>query len=90
MAKKKTAPETGGKGGSKKQKKGSSRSKKKIDVVEKVIESIEQKIEKEDIKATLGDFIRLLQLRKELEEEQPREIEVTWVDPSEKEPASET
>ncbi len=66
------------------------RSKKKVDIVEKVIESIEAKIATKEIKATLGDYIRLLQLRKELEQEQPREIEVTWVHPSEKEPVSET
>jgi len=29
----------------------------------------------------VGDFIRLLQLEKELAEETPREIKVTWVEP---------
>jgi hypothetical protein len=33
------------------------------------------------VKATLGDYIRLVQLQKELEEEEPGEITVTWVDP---------
>ena len=39
--------------------------------------------EKKELKGTLGDFIRLLQLEKELEDEQPKEIEVRWVEPSE-------
>lgn len=36
-----------------------------------------------DVRATVGDFIRLLQLQKELEQDSPREIKVTWVDPDE-------
>ena len=32
------------------------------------------------VKATLGDYIRLVQLRRELGDEEPREIKVTWVD----------
>jgi hypothetical protein len=34
-----------------------------------------------DVKASLGDYIRLIQLQKELEEDEVREIKVTWVDP---------
>lgn len=33
------------------------------------------------MKASLGDYIRLVQLRKELEEDEVREIKVTWVEP---------
>jgi len=63
----------------------------KAALVSKVIHNIEEKLEKDQLKATLGDFIRLVQLEKELEEEeQPREIKVTWIEPSEKENASET
>jgi hypothetical protein len=36
-----------------------------------------------DAKASLGDYIRLVQLQKELEEDEPRDIEVRWVDPEE-------
>ena len=40
---------------------------------------------RDDVKVTLADFIRLTQLERELEqEEQPREIIVTWKDPAEK------
>jgi hypothetical protein len=50
-------------------------------VVEKLLKNVEQKLEGEDVKATLGDYIRLVQLQQELEDEEPRDIKVTWVDP---------
>ena len=53
-------------------------------MVEELIEKFEKKLGKDDVKATLGDYIRLLQLRKELDEEELREIEVKWVDPEKK------
>lgn len=61
--------------------------KKKAQVVEQILERVEQKISEGDVKATLGDYIRLVQLHKELEEEEPGEITVRWVDPEE--PAAE-
>ena len=46
---------------------------------------IEKRLDIENSKVTLADFIRLTQLERELEEEeQPKEIVVTWVDPEEK------
>ena len=57
---------------------------KRADLVAKAIESMENKLAASDVKATFGDFIRLLQLQKELQIEQPREIKITWIDPSEK------
>ena len=60
------------------------RSSKRADLVAKAIESMEHKLAASDVKATFGDFIRLLQLQKELQIEQPREIKITWIDPSEK------
>ena len=65
------------------------RSSKRADLVAKAIESMEHKLAASDVKATFGDFIRLLQLQKELQVEQTREIKVTWIDPSEKESVSE-
>ena len=38
-------------------------------MVEQIIERVEQKIGEGEVKATLGDYIRLVQLQKELEEE---------------------
>ena len=53
--------------------------------VTELLKQIEGKLNVEDMKVTLGDFIRLMQLERELDEdEQPREIIVTWKDPSER------
>jgi hypothetical protein len=50
-------------------------------VVEQILERVEQKLGEGEVKATLGDYIRLVQLHKELEDEEPGEITVRWVDP---------
>jgi hypothetical protein len=63
---------------------------KKTEVVEQIIEKVEQRLGEGDVKATVGDYIRLVQLQKELEEEEPGEITVTWVDPDKTETDSET
>ena len=34
-----------------------------------------------EFKPTLADFLRLVQLEKEIGEEEPKEIKVTWVEP---------
>jgi hypothetical protein len=52
-------------------------------VVKKLLKKVEQKLSGDEVKASLGDYIRLVQLQKELEEEQPKEIKVTWVEPEE-------
>jgi hypothetical protein len=50
-----------------------------------LLEEIERSLKVSEMKVTLADFIRLTQLERELEgEEQPREIIVTWKDPSER------
>jgi len=52
--------------------------------ISKLLEEVEKKIDIDNSKVTLGDYIRLTQLERELEEEeQPREIIVTWKDPAE-------
>jgi hypothetical protein len=52
--------------------------------VTEMLEKIEGQLKVEDMKVTLGDFIRLMQLERDLDQdEQPREIIVTWKDPSE-------
>jgi hypothetical protein len=45
-----------------------------------MIEKIEKTLEK-TVKGSLGDYIRLVQLHKELEDDDVREIKVTWVEP---------
>lgn len=50
------------------------------EVVAAIRKKVESKLRK-DAKATLGDYIRLVQLQKDLEADEPREIKVTWIDP---------
>ena len=59
-------------------------------LIRKMIRTIEERLAKDGIRATLGDFIRLLQLEKELGNQKPKEIRVKWVEPDEAESASET
>jgi hypothetical protein len=61
--------------------KGSDLKKKsQAEVVDELIEQVEKKLGGNDVKVTLADYIRLVQLRKELEEETPKEIKVTWIE----------
>ena len=54
--------------------------------VSRLLSKVQKKLSADDTKATLADFVRLTQLERELEEEeQPREIVITWVDPTERE-----
>ena len=52
-------------------------------VVKNMLTQIEKKIGSDQMKATMGDYIRLVQLHKELDDEAPKEIKVTWVEPVE-------
>jgi len=53
------------------------------ELVKELLKKVEEKLGSGEVKATLGDYIRLVQLQKELDEEEPREIHVTWVEPAE-------
>jgi len=57
--------------------------------VNKLLDVAEKKVTAEDMKASIGDVIRLLQLQKELEQEEPREITVQWIEREGKKPAAE-
>lgn len=54
-------------------------------VIKNLLTKVEEKMASEAGKATLGDYIRLVQLDKELDEDEPKEIRVTWVEPETKE-----
>jgi len=58
------------------------RAKQKAQVVHQIVERVEKKLAKELEKASLADYIKLVQLEKQLEAEDPRDIKVTWVEPS--------
>jgi len=56
------------------------RTKTQAEVVAEIRKKVETKL-KTDAKATLGDYIRLVQLEKDLEDSELKEIRVTWVEP---------
>jgi hypothetical protein len=49
--------------------------------VRKILLAVEKKMGDENLKATLADYIRLIQLQKEMTPETLSEITVTWVEP---------
>ena len=51
-------------------------------VVKRLLRKLEEQMGGGEVKASLGDYIRLVQLHKELDQESPREIKVTWVEPA--------
>jgi hypothetical protein len=48
--------------------------------VQSILEKVEEQLQKGAVKASLGDYIRLLQLSKEITEETKTDIRVGWVD----------
>ena len=61
------------------------RAKEKIRVSEllaKVIEAFEERIRNEDFKPTVAEYLKLMQLEQESEQETAKEIKVTWIDPT--------
>jgi hypothetical protein len=50
-------------------------------IVKKAILAFEKKLETKNV--TVGDFVRLLQLQKEIDGDKPKDIKVTWVEPGE-------
>jgi len=59
-------------------------------LVDKMIQNYAEKVNDNTVTLSVGDLIRLMQYRKELGTEDPKEIKATWVEPTEKEPATET
>lgn len=46
------------------------------------IKGMEDRLKSPDFKPTLGDYVKLLQMEKEMEEGTAAEIKVTWVEPA--------
>jgi hypothetical protein len=59
--------------------------KKKRAAIKKAIKLFEEKIGGKEVKVSTGEYIRLLELLHEIDEDAPREIRVTWVDPEQTE-----
>ena len=51
-----------------------------LSLVSRLIETIEQQLNVKDAKGSIADYIKLLQIQKELAEKRYRRIEVKWVD----------
>jgi hypothetical protein len=49
--------------------------------IEKILANVEETMTKGPAKATLADYIRLLQLKKEMDQEMTETTTMTWVDP---------
>lgn len=52
------------------------------EVLSQAMEDLGERVKSKEFKLTLGDYLKLLQLEKELEETGPKEIKVTWIDPA--------
>ena len=50
------------------------------ELIERAIERMGARLEKDDLKGSVGDLIRLLQLQKDLGFDQPTQVIVQWVD----------
>lgn len=48
--------------------------------VKRILLNVEEKMSAADLKATLGDYIKLLQLQKEMTEQPKTEIRVMWIE----------
>jgi hypothetical protein len=51
-------------------------------VVKSLLRKVEKKLSEDEVKASLADYIRLVQLEKELEDAEPTEVKVTWIEPT--------
>ncbi len=58
--------------------------------IERLIKNFEESLGTDGVKPSVSEYIRLKQLRKELDVEEPKEIKVTWVEPTAKEPVTKT
>jgi hypothetical protein len=52
----------------------------KVHLIRKAIEALEYKLHSPELKGTVADLVRLLQMEKELMPELPQEVRVQWVD----------
>lgn len=52
------------------------------ELLESAIEKLGERLQGQDFKPTLADYLKLMQLEKEFDQEQVKEIKVTWVAPA--------
>jgi hypothetical protein len=51
------------------------------ELLQNAIDKIQTKLESEEFKPSIGDYVKLMQMEKEVEQEDIKEITVTWVEP---------
>jgi hypothetical protein len=69
--------------------KKAARKRKASALVDQVLSRIEEQIESQTLKPTVGDYLRLLQYREEMQDgDEAKEIRVTWVEPQKAESES--
>jgi hypothetical protein len=51
------------------------------ELLETSIKALETRLEAKELKPTIGDYLKLLQMEQEFAQESPKEIKVTWVEP---------
>jgi hypothetical protein len=54
------------------------------ELLEQIVADIEQQIKEDKFKATTAEYLKLIQLQKEFDQDEAKEIKVTWINPSEK------
>jgi hypothetical protein len=55
--------------------------KSQTEILGELLEKVEKQLTGSgEVKVTLADYVRLVQLKRELDEEEPKEIRVTWKD----------
>ena|SRR5579862_9677156 len=55
------------------------------EIIKTLVEKVGKQLAKGEAKATLGDYLKLLQLQKEMKAEEPRDIRIRWVSEEEME-----
>lgn len=59
------------------------------EAIDGAIENIRGKLTADDLKASVSDLVRLIQLRKELIEDAPKQVTVRWIEEWNNSPANE-
>ena len=72
-------------GGAEPEAKKTSRRRSSASVISDVIRKFQEKLGGEEFKPTVAEYLRLLQFEKDVKDERPREVKITWVEPVEKE-----
>ena len=51
-------------------------------LLKKAIKSFDERIAANDFKPTIAEYLKLVQLEQDSEQNTPKEIKVTWIDPT--------